>query len=63
MLEKISRKIAIALTKLIASNRLIEFGSINQPKSWQFELTRLKSLGESISKVEIEYRINSSQFQ
>jgi len=60
-------KIIIAKTKitknietnnrLIALDRLIEFESINRFKSWQFESTRLESLDESISKVEIETRI------
>jgi len=42
--------------RLIASNRLIEFESINRLKSWQFESTQLESLDNSISKVEIENR-------
>jgi len=45
------------LIRLIALNRLIEFESINRLESWQFELIRLESLGESIPKVGIETRI------
>ena len=48
--------------RLIASGRLIEFGSFNRPESWRFGSTRFESLGESIPKVGIENRVGSNRF-
>jgi len=49
--------LCVILFRLIASGRLIEFGSINRLESWRFESIQLESLGESIPKVGIETRL------
>ncbi len=44
--------------RLIASSQVIEFKSNIRLKSWRFVLTRLKSLDNSISKIESTIRID-----